>query len=94
MPRSVMDRIRQKLRQKAVELTPHAVLEAMADELTPLDVERSLQTGRLLRREKDDPRGTKYIVVGRAMDGERQVATVGRFMESGRYRIITVYKVD
>jgi hypothetical protein len=43
--------------------------------------------------EKDDPRGTKYVVVGTALDRQTPVGVVGRFASNGRYLIITVYEV-
>jgi hypothetical protein len=45
------------------------------------------------RVEKDDPRGTKYVVVGTAIDQQTPVGVVGQFATSGQYLIITVYEV-
>ncbi|GJD18269.1 hypothetical protein RIVM261_032250 [Rivularia sp. IAM M-261] len=63
------------------------------DFLTILDVEEALLNGQVIRIEKDDPRGTKYIVVGTALDQQTPVGIVGRFASNGRYLIITVYEV-
>ena len=60
---------------------------------TILDVEEALLNGQVIRIEKDDPRGTKYIVVGTALDQQTPVGIVGRFASNGRYLIITVYEV-
>ena len=46
-----------------------------------------------MRSEKDDPRGTRYTVYGTGADRKTPVGTVGRFSKTGRYLIITVYKV-
>jgi hypothetical protein len=45
------------------------------------------------RTEKDDPRGTKYVAEGIGPDQQKPVGVVGRFTESGRYLIITVYAI-
>jgi hypothetical protein len=63
------------------------------DYLTILDVESAILNGQVIRAEKDDPRGTKYVVVGTAIDRQTPVGVVGRFATSGQYLIITVYEV-
>ncbi|ASC73220.1 hypothetical protein XM38_041820 [Halomicronema hongdechloris C2206] len=69
-------------------------MEEMAEDmLTILDVEEAVLNGRVIQVEKDDPRGTKYVVVGNALDQRTPVGMVGRFASTGRYLIITVYEV-
>jgi hypothetical protein len=69
-------------------------MEEMAEDfLTILDVEEAVLNGQVLRVEKDDPRGSKYVVVGTALDRQTPVGVVGRFVSSGQYLIITVYEV-
>jgi Domain of unknown function (DUF4258) len=75
-------------------MTVHAMEEMAEDDLDILDVERAVLTGRVVRREKDDPRGTKYVVEGFATDGETSVGIVGRFQGRVHYLIITIYEVD
>ena len=58
-----------------------------------IDVEEAVLSGQVIRVEKDDPRGTKYVVVGTVLDRRIPVGVVGRFASSGRYLIITVYEV-
>ena len=41
---------------------------------------------------KDDPRGTKYVVEGPAIEEQISVGSVGRFVDD-RYLIITVYAI-
>lgn len=66
-------------------------MEEMAEDfLTILDVEEATLNGQVVRVEKDDPRGTRYVVVG-TVDQQTSVGVVGRFAGSGRYLIITVY---
>ena len=69
-------------------------MEEMAEDLlTILDVEQAILSGQVIRVETDDPRGTKYVVVGTALDQQTPVGVVGRFASTGRYLIITVYEV-
>nr|WP_275994264.1 DUF4258 domain-containing protein [Argonema antarcticum] len=74
-------------------MSAHAMEEMAEDLLTILDVEEAVLSGQVIRVEKDDPRGTKYVVVGKALDRQTSVGVVGRFASSGRYLIITVYEV-
>jgi UDP-N-acetylmuramoylalanine--D-glutamate ligase len=55
--------------------------------------ETAILNGRIVRVEKDDPRGSKYIVAGTAVNLQTPVGVVGRFSTSGRYLIITVYEI-
>ena len=74
-------------------MSAHAMEEMAEDMLTILDVEVAILNGQIIRIEKDDPRGTKYIIVGTALDQQTPVGVVGRFTSSERYLIITVYEV-
>jgi Domain of unknown function (DUF4258) len=74
-------------------MAAHAMEEMAEDFLTILDVEEAVLSGQVIRVEKEDPRGTKYIIVGTALDQQTPVGVVGRFASSGRYLIITVYEV-
>ncbi|QZZ22170.1 DUF4258 domain-containing protein [Leptothermofonsia sichuanensis E412] len=68
MPRNDIDRIREKIRLRQYDMTAHAMEEMAEDLLTILDVEEAVLSGQIIRVEKDDPRGTKYVVVGIALD--------------------------
>jgi len=74
-------------------MTVHAMEEMAEDDLDILDVEQAALNGQVVRREKDDPRGMKYVIEGLAADGETSVGVVGRFLDGERYLIITVYEV-
>ncbi len=74
-------------------MSAHAMEEMAEDLLTILDVEEAVLSGQIIRVEKDDSRGTKYVVVGTALDQTTPVGVVGRFATSGFYLIITVYEV-
>ena len=74
-------------------MTIHAVEEMAEDELDLIDVETAILNGRLIKTEKDDPRGPRYTVHGNGADGRTAVGSVGRFTETGRLLIVTVYRV-
>ncbi len=93
MPPSDLDRIKDKVRLRQYDRSAHAMEEMAEDYLTILDVEVAILSGQVIRVEKDDPRGTKYVVVGTELDRQTPVGVVGRFASSGRYLIITVYEV-
>jgi Domain of unknown function (DUF4258) len=74
-------------------MSAHAMEEMAEDLLTIEDIEAAILSGRVKRIEKDDPRGTRYIIEGTAMDRQTPVGVVGRFATSGIYLVITVYEV-
>lgn len=92
MPRSRIERIRERVRLRQHDMSAHAMEEMSEDGLDIEDVEQSILNGRIARIEKDDPRGTKYIVEGIGADRLTPVGVVGRFTNTGRYLIITVYE--
>ena len=49
-------------------MSAHAMEEMAEDLLTILDVEEAVLSGQIIRVKKDDSRGTKYVVVGTALD--------------------------
>ena len=93
MPRRTLDRIRAAIRNAAYDMTIHAVKEMAEDELDLVEVEIAILNGRLIKTEKDDPRGARYTVHGMGADGATAVGTVGRFAGVDRYLIITAYRV-
>jgi hypothetical protein len=75
-------------------MSVHAMEEMAEDDLDIVDVEQAVLSGQLVRREKDDARGMKYVVEGLAADGETSVGIVGRFQGRERYLIITIYEIS
>jgi len=75
-------------------MTVHAMEEMAEDDLDIFDIEQAVLNGQVVRRNKKDPRGTKYTVEGLAVDGERLVGVVGRFHGTDRFLIIPVYEVS
>jgi len=63
------------------------------DNLDIVDIEQAILNGQVVRRDKDDPRGPKYVIEGLATDGRTSVGVVGRFLSNQRYLIITIYEV-
>jgi hypothetical protein len=49
--------------------------------------------GQIERTEKGDARGTKYTIEGTARDEQTPVGVVGRFTDTGRFLIITVFEI-
>lgn len=86
-------RIREKIRAGQYDMTIHAMKEMAEDLLDIMDIEWAILHGSINRTIKDDPRGTKYIVKGNAMDQITPVGIVGRFTDNRRFLIITVYKI-
>ena len=74
-------------------MTIHAMEEMAEDNLDILDIEHGILTGQIARIEKDDRRGTRYVLEGFAVDRQIFVGIVGRFTAKGRYLIITIYKI-
>jgi hypothetical protein len=75
-------------------MTAHAAEEMAEDDLSIVDVERSVLTGHVERIERDDPRGTKFVLAGTATEDAIQVGVVGRFSGPDSFLIITVYRIS
>jgi hypothetical protein len=71
----------------------HAVEEMAEDGLDIVEVEAALRGGRVVREEADALRGPRFTIYGPAADGLTPVGVVGRFTETDRLLIITVYEV-
>jgi uncharacterized protein DUF4258 len=93
MRRSWIERIREKFRLRRYDMTAHATEEMAEDDLDIIDVEHAVRTGRVAQIQRDDPRGNRYVLEGTATDGATLVGVVGRFLASGRYLIVTVYRI-
>ncbi len=75
-------------------MTAHATEEMAEDDLSIVDVEHAVLTGRVARIQRNDPRGNKYVLEGTAEDGATLVGVVGRFVGSDWYLIVTVYRIS
>jgi hypothetical protein len=60
------------------------------DDLLLADIETAIANGRVRRKYTREPRGTRYEVIGTAIDG-REVAVICRFKSTGKLLLITTY---
>lgn len=93
MHRRIIVRIRDAIRKNYYDLTYHAIEEMADDELETLDIENAILNGKIMKIDKNDPLGTKYIIQGVAKDQSTLIGIVGRFKETGVFLIITVYAI-
>lgn len=83
-------RMRKAIRGQRYRISAHANVEMSEDDLTAGDVENVILTGRIARKFSHDPRGTRYEVLGFAVD-DRQAHVVCRFLSGAELLIITAY---
>lgn len=93
MPRRIIDRIREAIRAGNYDMTYHAVEEMAEDKLGIFDVESAVLSGKIIKREKDDPRDVKYVIKGVGSDQSTPIGVVDRFKETGTFLIITIYAI-
>lgn len=93
MRRTMLERIKARVRLRQYDMTAHAMEEMAEDDLDILDVEHALLAGRIVRIEKKDPRGRKCVIEGSAVDGSRVIGVAGRFGSRSRFLVITVYEI-
>lgn len=86
-------RIRFAVKQGRYSYSVHALEEMDDDRLLESDVHEVLMRGKIVATLTGDPRGTRFVVRGTAVDEETVVEVVCRFLPSGILRIITVYAV-
>lgn len=83
--------IREKLIGQEYEFTiPHFFEEMSDDNLIFADIEKAILNGRIRSKFTREPRGTRYEVVGRALDG-REIAVICRIKSTGKLLFITTY---
>jgi len=91
---AVIDTIRKKVQDQEYEFTfPHFFEEMANDGLFFAGIESAISNGKIRRRFTRDPRGTRYEIVGPAIDG-RQVAVICRIKTTGKLLLITTYLVE
>lgn len=88
---TVIERIQKKIRDGDYEITiPHFFEEMAEDDLIFADIETAIANGRVRRKYTREPRGTRYEVIGTAIDGQ-DVAVICRFKSTGKLLLITTY---
>ena len=93
MPRLSITRLRDLVRSLNYVVSLHAAEELEDDNLTILDLENIILTGRIVERQKDsETRETKIVIRGPTLD-DRQAEAVAKVGRAGALYIITVYLV-
>jgi serine/threonine protein kinase len=87
---ATIQKIRQKINDRAYYLSSHAEEEMAADGFERADVEHAICKGRIEKRLTRDERGTRYRIEGPARDG-RMLQALCRFRADSNLVIITVY---
>jgi hypothetical protein len=91
---AIIDIIRQKVADGEYEFTlPHFFEEMADDDLVFPDIEMAIAHGHIRRRFTEDPRGTRYEVVGSATD-DRDIAVICRIKTTGKLLFITTYALE
>jgi hypothetical protein len=90
---ALLGRICETVLDHRYALSEHAYDEMDRDGLDALDVEAAILTGTLEEILTQDPRGPRYVIVGKACDLRTRVGVVVRFLESDRLLVVTVYEI-
>ncbi len=69
---------------------PHFFEEMADDDLVFPDIEWAIAHGRIRQKFTRDPRGTRFELVGPALDG-REIAVICRIKTTGKLLFITTY---
>jgi hypothetical protein len=85
-----IQKIRQKIVDRAYYLSSHAEEEMLDDDLERDDVENALFKGRIEKKLSEDVRGVRCRIEGPTRD-ERLIHVICRFREDSSLLIITVY---
>jgi hypothetical protein len=90
VPRLSITRIRDLVRSLNYVVSLHAAEELEDDNLTILDLENIILTGRIVERQKDrQTHETKVVIRGRTLDS-REAEAVAKVGPTGALYIITV----
>jgi hypothetical protein len=87
----ILNRLREKIRQRQYVMTLHAEEEMNDEGLTIYDIERGILTGEILKRQKNSVTAEwKYRIKGKTVEGG-EVEVVAKISPTGKWVIITVY---
>lgn len=93
MSQKYLELIKDKIRKNDYVLTFHAIDEMLEDELTEVELEQAILNGKIVSKQKDHLRRTKYTIEGQSKN-LRHIGSVCRFSDSGALLvIITVYEI-
>ncbi len=90
---SVLERIKQCIRERNYLISSHAEEEMAEDGFERHDVENAILTGLIQRKLTMDFRGTRYRIRGTLDDG-RSMSVLCRFRGREDLIVITVYKLE
>lgn len=85
-----IQKIRQRIIDRAYYLSSHAEDELLDDRLDRGDIENAILKGHVQKKLSEDIRGIRYRIEGPAKDG-RVIHVISRFHEEGNLIIVTVY---
>ena len=68
MTRRIIEKIRNSIRSGNYDMTYHAVDEMAEEEIGIFNLEKVILNGKIVKQEKDDPRGIKYIIEGSGIE--------------------------
>ena len=94
MKKIIIDKIKKRIKSGDYDLTYHAYEEMAEDGLGIIDIENAIWSGNIIRVEKDDLIGTKYVIRGVGKDSSTKIEIIGRMKETDIFLIITVYVVN
>ena len=87
----ILNRMREKIRQRQYIMTYHARREMHHDDLNIYDIERVILTGKILERQKDIVTGEwKYRIKGKTVEGGK-IEVVAKLSPTDKLVIITIY---
>lgn len=91
---NVIEEIKNLIKNGDYDLTYHAYEEMAEDNLSILDIEKAVLTGKITKIQKDNLYGSKYIIEGIGLDLTTHIGIVGRKKETGIFLVITVYVIN
>lgn len=91
---SILRTVREKVVRQEYEFTiPHFFEEMAEDNLVFADIEKAILNGRIHRKFTRDPRGTRYEIVGKSING-RDIGVICRIKSTGKLLFITTYDLE
>lgn len=89
---TTIQRIRQKILNSEFVFSVHTLLDKLSElNWTTEDVINGILNGEIIEKLTGDPRGTRYVILGSAID-DREIEIVCRFRADRKLIIITAYE--
>ena len=88
----ILKQMREKVRNRQYVMTLHAAEEMDDDQLSIFDLESSILTGNIQKRQKDeDTAEWKYVIEGQTLAGDN-IVVVAKLSVTKKLVIITVWR--